>query len=121
MKVWTAIAKTLGCVCCVSNPEASPVQLSGPPDPPGASNTHPVLKVPAPADTHVDPADSDATDEDSIADGPPCGWQDFKDTAKGALGIILKIAKEASVPLPPLQAALGGVVAAKEVSDVSTS
>ena len=46
--------------------------------------------------------------------------QDFKKTANGALRIILKIAKEASVPLPPAQAAFGAAVAVMEVSDVST-
>ena len=120
MKVWRAITKTLHCLYCVSNPEASPVQLSGPPAPPEALGTHPVLEKPAPADAPVDSPDSDATDGNSLLDLPPGGWQDFKNTAKGALRSILKIAKEASVPLPPLQAAVGGAVAVMEVSDVST-
>ena len=123
MKVLQAITKTLRCLWCVSNPEASRVQLSGPSEPPEASNTHPVLEEPAPADTPadapVDSPNSDATDQSSHLESPPGGWQDFKKTAKGALWTILKIAKEASGTLPPLRAAIGGAVAVMEVSDVS--
>ena len=117
MKVWRAITKTLGCLSCVSNPEASPVQL--PPDPPGASSTQPVLEEPAPAGTPVDSPESDTTDEGE-SESPAGGWQDFKKTAKGALQIILKIAKEASAVFPPAQGAIRAAGAAIEVFDVST-
>ena len=93
MKVWRAIAKTLGCLCCVSNPEASLIQL--PPEPPEASSTRPVPEEPAPADAPVDSPNSDATDK-SDSESPPGGWQDFKNTATGALRNILKIAKVGS-------------------------
>ena len=47
------------------------------------------------------------------------GWSDFKKTVNGALRSILKIAAKASAPLPPLQTALGTVVASVEIYDVS--
>ena len=120
MKVLQAITKTLRCLWCVSNPEASRIQLSGPSEPPEASNTQPVLEEPVPEDAPVDPPDPDATDQSSHLEPPPGGWQDFKKTAKGALWTILKIAKETSLPLIPLRAALSGVAVVMEVSDVST-
>ena len=88
-------------------------------EPPGASSTHLDLGQPAPTDAPDDSPNSDATEESSVLDSPPGGWQDFKKTAKGALWNILKVAKEASAPLPPLQTALGGAVALMGVADVS--
>ena len=71
-----------------------------------------------PADSPVDPHDSAATRSGPLA-SPHHGWPDFKKSAKGALVSILKIAEKASAPLPPLQTALGTVVASVEIYNVS--
>ena len=84
--------------------------LSGRSELPGASGTHPVPEGP----------NSGARGQISLPDSPPSGWQDFKNTAKGALWTILKIAKEASAAFPPARAAFSAAVAVGDVSDVST-
>ena len=58
----------------------------------------------------------DGTSLDSPADGS----SDAMKTAMGALLSVLEVAKEASAPLPPLQAALGAVVASIKIYNVGT-
>ena len=92
--------------------------LAQSPQPPGASSASPVPEKPALGASVVEPPNPVAEGHRSPTTTPQ-GWSDFKKTAKGALLSILKIAKEASTPLPPLQAVLGGVVASVEIYNVS--
>ena len=91
MKIWKKITKKGNRRGRVSTPES---QLGG--TPPGTQQ--------------------DGTSLDS----PAGGSSDTIKTAMGALLSVLKIAKEASAPLPPLQAALGAVVASIEIYNVGT-
>ena len=96
----------------------SDVSLAQSHQPPGASSTSPEPEKSALGASAVESSNPVAEHHR----GPtttPRGWSDFKKTAKGALWSILKIAKEASAPLPPLQAVLGGIVASAEIYDVS--
>ena len=63
---------------------------------------------------------SDATPDDG---SPPARrtrtTPDVKKMVLGGLSTLLKVAKEASSPLPPLQTALGAVIACLEIYSVS--
>ena len=100
-------------------PKASHVQSTEQLKPLGVSITCPVPEKLVLAGAAVDPPNSAAIDFSRPHTSPLHGWPDFKKTAKGALWSILKIAKEAAVPLPPLQAILGGLVASAEIYNVS--
>ena len=102
----------------IQNPEASRSHSTEPSESPGPSTKHPVLEKPFPADAPVDSPDSSATLSSPLAPSHH-GWPDFKKSAKGALLTVLKIAEKASAPLPPLQTALGTVVASVEIYNVS--
>ena len=53
-------------------------------------------------------------------DSPASGSSDTIKTAMGALLSVLEVAKEASAPMPPLQAALGAAVASIKIYNVGT-
>ena len=59
--------------------------------------------------------------ERSATPPTPQATSDMGAMIYGGVFNLLKIAKEASAPLPPLQAALGAVVASLEICEVSPS
>lgn len=111
-----------------ADPETSRAPPTKQSEPPGPSGTPPEAPSTPPA---ADKLAHDADTPDHLPNSttiyrsrpptsPQHSWQDFKKTAKGALWSILKIAKEASSPLPALEGVLGGVVASVEILNVST-
>ena len=110
--------KTTGTSPSIANADTE-ASLDQSPQPPEASSTSSEPEKPALGASVVESPNPVGEGHHSTTTTPR-GWADFKKTAKGALLSILKIAKEASAPLPPLQAVLGGVVASVEIYDVST-
>ena len=59
------------------------------------------------------------TDHAGPSAAPTRATSDMEKTVLGGLSALLKVAKEASAPLPPLQTALGAVLACVEIYTVS--
>ena len=74
----------------------------------------------SPPEPQLDGTQPGTTQGGASLDSPADGSSDVMKTAVGALLNILEVAKEASAPLPPLQTALGAVVASIKIYNVGT-
>ena len=96
------------------SPDAQPGQLEIVSSP---FSAHTVLSAVESGGITVTPSATAAEDGTPPAT-PTRARSDLRKTALGGLSSLLKIAKEASAPLPPLQAAIGAVVACVDIYTV---